>query len=169
MADIEKSVKSSVESLKKQLKETTAAFENLQADEANLVSKIEKKKQEFERAEKRLKSLQGVRPAYMDEYERIERELVGIYETYMEKFRNLAYLENQLDDFNKEEQDRLVETEESLKRMQNRLREEELNLLRGEKERGSGNLRPNRPSGMTKSFRINTISKTDFIRRINER
>ena len=126
-----------------------AAFENLQADEANLVSKIDKKKQEFERAEKRLKSLQGVRPAYMDEYERIEKDLVGIYETYMEKFRNLAYLEQQLDDYNREEQDKFVETEESLKRMQNRLREEELNLLRGEKESGSGNFRPSRPAGMT--------------------
>jgi clusterin-associated protein 1 len=146
--DIEKSVKSSVENLKKQLKETLSAFENLQADESNLVSKIEKKKQEFERAEKRLKSLQGVRPAYMDEYERIEKELVGIYGNYMEKFRNLAYLEQQLDDYNREEQDKFVETEESLKRMQNRLREEELNLLRGENDASSNTLRPARPAGM---------------------
>lgn len=132
-----------------------SAFDNLQADESNLVSKIEKKKIEFDRAEKRLKSLQGVRPAYMDEYERIENDLVGIYETYMDKFRNLAFLENQLDDYNRDEQEKYNETEDALKRMQNRLREEELNILRGDKGGGleggdSGSFgRPSRPAGTT--------------------
>ena len=151
--DIEKSVKTSVETLKKQLKETLSAFENLQADESNLISKIEKKKIEFDRAEKRLKSLQGVRPAYMDEYERIEKDLIGLYETYMDKFRNLAFLEQQLDDYNRDEQEKFNETEDALKRMQNRLREEELNLLRGDKGSGAdnssfGSIRPSRPAGM---------------------
>eukprot|EP00842_Homolaphlyctis_polyrhiza_P003322 jgi/Hompol1/3991/HPOL_006869-RA len=119
---------------------TKTGMENLRADETNLLSKIEKKKVELDRAEKRLKSLQGVRPAYMDEYEKIEVDLSKLYETYMEKFRNLTFLEQQLDEYNREEQDKHEETESSLKRMQSRLREEELRLLRGEKEveKGSG-------------------------------
>ncbi|KAJ3303207.1 Clusterin-associated protein 1 [Kappamyces sp. JEL0829] len=149
---IEKDVNEAVDALQEKLKATLHAFENLQADEANLVAKIEKKKQEYDRAEKRLRSLQGVRPAYMDEYEKIEAELVKVYEVYMEKFRNLAYLEQQLDEYNREEQNRFDETESSLRRMQNRLREEELELLRGEKQNGSfGSLRPNRPAGADES------------------
>jgi clusterin-associated protein 1 len=144
---IEKEVITQVEHLGEKLTQTTLAFENLQADEANLIAKIEKKKQEFDRAEKRFKSLQGVRPAYMDEYEKIEIEMVTVYERYMEKFRNLAFLEQQLDEYNREEQNRFDETESSLKRMQNRMREEELSLLRGEKNESLGSLRPNRPAG----------------------
>ena len=144
---MEKAVGDAVEKLRDDISITKNALENLSADETNLLAKIEKKKLELDRAEKRLKSLQGVRPAYMDEYERIESELAKLYETYMQKFRNITFLEQQLDEYYREEQDRFEETESSLKRMQNRLREEELRLLRGEKENSKG--RPQRPTGST--------------------
>lgn len=54
-------------------------MDGLRADETNLFAKIEKKKQELDRADKRLKSLQGVRPAYMDEYEKIEVDLIKVF------------------------------------------------------------------------------------------
>jgi len=38
------------------------------------------------------------RPAYMDEYEKLEEELQQVYDDYMLKFRNQAYLENILDE-----------------------------------------------------------------------
>ena len=50
------------------------------------------------------------RPAYMDEYERLEEDLQKLYDSYMIRFRNLAFLEQQLDDHNKVEQDRLEVT-----------------------------------------------------------
>lgn len=65
----------------------------------------------------------------------------------MERFRNLAFLEQQLDEHNKEEQNKFEETESSLKRMQSRLQEQEIRLLREEKDVGERKLRPNRPSG----------------------
>ena len=37
--------------------------------------KLEKKKADIDRCQKRLKSLQGVRPAFMDEFERLEADL----------------------------------------------------------------------------------------------
>jgi clusterin-associated protein 1 len=82
----------------------------------------------------------------MDEYEKIEAELVKVYEQYMERFRNLTFLELQLDEYNREEQDKFEETESSLKRMQSRLQEQELRLLREDKD-GDRNSRTNRPSG----------------------
>lgn len=38
------------------------------------------------------------RPAFMDEYERLEEELQECYESYMVKFRCLAYLERLLEE-----------------------------------------------------------------------
>ena len=42
----------------------------------------------------------------MDEYEKIEEELQKQYETYVEKFRNLSFLESQLEDYHRLEQER---------------------------------------------------------------
>jgi len=80
---------------------------NLASDEANLELKVEKKKQDLERNQKRLKALANVRPAFMDEYERLEVELTKQYEMYMEKHCNLAYLEHLLEQHHKIEQGKL--------------------------------------------------------------
>ncbi|KAI8610157.1 Clusterin-associated protein-1-domain-containing protein [Chytriomyces sp. MP71] len=160
LRSMEQAVMGAIEALKAQIAETRAGLEGLAADEHNLVAKIEKRKSELERAEKRLKSLQGVRPAYMDEYEKIEVELVKLYEVYMDKFRNLAYLEQQLDEHDRIEQDKFEETEQSLKKMQTRLREEEMQLLRGDKEiHESVTGRPNRPHA---AGRRDRMKKTDM-------
>ncbi|KAI8916949.1 Clusterin-associated protein-1-domain-containing protein [Powellomyces hirtus] len=134
---MESSVKSSIRALVELNTTTRTTLANLAADESNLISKIDKKKIELERAQKRLLSLQSVRPAYMDEYERIEKDLGALYNAYMEKFRNVTYLEQQLDEHNRVEQDKFEETEESLKKMQMKLQEEEMRLLRGDKDLGS--------------------------------
>ncbi len=56
-----------------------AQLDELERNEKTLDSKIEKKKQELERNEKRLSTLQSVRPPYMDELERLQGELNGLY------------------------------------------------------------------------------------------
>lgn len=42
----------------------------------------------------------------MDEYEKLEEDLQKLYEVYMEKFRNLTYLEAQQEEYNRAEQDK---------------------------------------------------------------
>merc|ERR1719301_176358 len=108
--------------------------DEFQKDEKSLEGKIKKKKQELERCKKRLSSLTSVRPAFMDEYEKMEMDLEKYYEQYVSRFRNLDYLEHELDLLNKEEQEKMEENERALKKMQKRLREEEWLLLRGEDE-----------------------------------
>ena len=54
-------------------------MDNISSDEANLQAKIEKRKSELERNQKRLKSLESVRPAFMDEYESLEKDLQELY------------------------------------------------------------------------------------------
>ena len=110
----------------------------LQEDEDSLNEKISKKQADLDRCKKRLKDLENVRPAFMDEFEKLEKELSKIYGTYVEKFRNVEYLEHQLEQYNKEEQEKLEESEKNLRRMQKRLKEEELKILRGEQEGDTG-------------------------------
>merc|ERR1712070_941720 len=112
----------------------------LQEDEESLQEKIQKKQADLDRCKKRLKDLENVRPAFMDEFEKLEKELVKIYGTYVEKFRNVEYLEHQLEQYNQAEQDKLEESERNLRRMQKRLKEEELKILRGEHEGDGGEI-----------------------------
>lgn len=108
---------------------------NVVSDESSLDNKIEKKKEELERYRKRLQTLQSVRsvhklvesklsiqrnghmsswlpppsqsrPAFMDEYEKIEEDLQKQYDIYVEKFMNLCFLESQLEDYHRMEQER---------------------------------------------------------------
>ena len=95
--------------------EQTAQMEqmlgNVQQDEANLQSKIDKKKTELDRQQKRLQSLQTVRPAFMDEFERLEEELSAHYHYYLQNHRNLAYLESELEKIEFAEQARARDPE----------------------------------------------------------
>ena len=108
-----------------------SALANLQGDEANLQQRIDKKRAELDRHEKRFASLKAVRPAFMDEYERLEAELAGQYAMYVQAWRNLSYLESELDEINGEEEDAMRENDRQMQMMQKRLREEELRVLRG--------------------------------------
>ncbi|XP_078692870.1 clusterin-associated protein 1-like isoform X1 [Branchiostoma floridae x Branchiostoma belcheri] len=133
--EIEKHLKVSIRAVEQEIKKTEHMLNNVASDEANLDAKISKKKLELERNRKRLQTLQSVRPAFMDEYERLEEDLQKQYESYLQKFRNLGYLEQQLEEHNRAEQDKfelnwggeqdqLKETENSLKRMQTLLKTE---------------------------------------------
>jgi clusterin-associated protein 1 len=69
----------------------------LKLDEGELLNKLTRRKQELERAEKRLKGIENVKPEYQEEYERLEMELEKFYSIYVEKFTNIDYLEYELD------------------------------------------------------------------------
>ncbi|KAG4093550.1 Clusterin-associated protein-1-domain-containing protein [Neocallimastix lanati (nom. inval.)] len=134
LSSMETDVNQALLHIQQKLTETQLKLENLSADEINLKGKIQKRKVELDRAEKRLKSLKSVRPTFMEDYEKLEEDLKGLYQEYMDKYRNLTYLEQQLEEYNRQEQDKSDENELNLKRMQNKLREEEWKMLRGEKE-----------------------------------
>ncbi|MGH0173666.1 UNVERIFIED_CONTAM: hypothetical protein FKN15_075352 [Acipenser sinensis] len=128
--DTEKALRAAVKEALEHVQKTKDTLDNVASDEANLEAKIEKKKLELERNQKRLQTLQSVRPAFMDEYEKIEEDLQKQYETFVDKFRNLCYLEQQLEDYHRVEQERFEETENTLRMMQNKLREEEKRLMK---------------------------------------
>lgn len=51
----------------------------------------------MERHKKRLQTLKKIRPAFMEEFEKLEEELKYLYQSYVVKFRNAAFLENVLE------------------------------------------------------------------------
>jgi clusterin-associated protein 1 len=101
------------------LEQLKTMSEELQRDEKGLEQRIKKKRQELDRCRKRMQSLADVRPAFMDEYEQLEQSLERYYEQYVGRFRNLDYLEHEVDTLNREETERIEENDRALKRMQN--------------------------------------------------
>lgn len=131
-AGIERNIREQISLLGDNLADLERLRDEADRESKNLKSKIDRKSTELERAEKRLKSLKKVKPAFLDEYEGLETELKAIYETYLERFRNLHYLEGELRHYHLAEMEKKRETDKQLKRMQNRLREEEMRILRGD-------------------------------------
>uniref|UniRef100_A0A7S0JHU3 Clusterin-associated protein 1 n=1 Tax=Calcidiscus leptoporus TaxID=127549 RepID=A0A7S0JHU3_9EUKA len=132
VASMQKQINRMVEDAAVQAEQMDRMLGNLSQDEANLQQKIDKKKTELDRHQKRLQSLQTVRPAFMDEYEQLESELSAQYAQYVMNWRNLSYLESELDAINLQEAEKIAESDRQLRLMQRRLREEELKILRGQ-------------------------------------
>ena len=103
----------------------TYNIENVASNEANLEAKIEKKKVELERNQKRLATLKKVRPAFMDEYEKLEDELRKLYEEYIVKFRCMTHLEQQIEEYERVEQEKMKERHMATKKILERMRQDE--------------------------------------------
>lgn len=123
--EVEKGVSASRSQVENEIKKTVAMLENIASDEANLEAKIDKKRGELERNEKRLSTLQSVRPAYMDDFERYEDEYRELHEAYMVRFRNQAFLEAMFTEYCKTELEKNEESEMTLKKMAEQINEDE--------------------------------------------
>ncbi|CAK83320.1 unnamed protein product (macronuclear) [Paramecium tetraurelia] len=94
-------IKTCIDSILKQqeknIQNMSMYVSGLERDQKQIDEKIKRKTKELEQAEKRLKGMTSVKPAYQEEYDRQEYELEKLYQIYVEKFRNLVYLEHVLD------------------------------------------------------------------------
>ena len=131
---IDKCIRDIISSHKESLVQMEKMVENLKADESTLEQKIKRKSDELERARKRLDSIQGVRPAFMDEYEQLEKELERLYMIYVEGVRNLDYLENEMDEYNRKELEKKEESEKKLAELRSKLQDKELREITGKDE-----------------------------------
>ncbi|XP_053681772.1 clusterin-associated protein 1 [Sabethes cyaneus] len=96
LATVEKVIKSAISTLESKLVSSRATLESLKAENANLLSKIQRKSSELERSRQRLQALQKVRPAYLEEFEKLEIELKNLYEQYIIRIRCVDALKSQL-------------------------------------------------------------------------
>jgi hypothetical protein len=60
----------------------------------------------------------------MDDYEKLQWELQELYTVYLERFRNLEYLEMELDHLDRAEQEKMEDADRHLKKMQRKMRDE---------------------------------------------
>ncbi len=119
------------------MNEMEDTVKQLKLDEAELDSKIKRRKQELERSEKRLKGFDNVKPEYQEEYERLEAELERFYSIYVEKFANIDYLEYELDKYNLQEVKRKKEDEAVIINLQmNQRKAEDQEIFNDDEDRG---------------------------------
>ena len=134
---IEKCIRDLVGGQEQQMGQMSEMIENLKQDERELENKIQRRAAELERSNKRLKSIEQVRPEFMDEYEKLEQEIEKYYNMYIEKFRNLDYLEHQLDTYNKKEMEKRKENQKALKKIQEKYKIEEFKIINEGNEDGN--------------------------------
>jgi clusterin-associated protein 1 len=97
---IEKCIRNIIDTQTRKMEEMKETVKALRQDEAELMNKIQRRRVELERADKRLKGIENVKPEYQEEYERLEQELERFYNVYVEKYTNIDYLEHELDLYN---------------------------------------------------------------------
>ncbi len=134
---IEKCIRDLVGGQSQQMDQMNEMISNLRQDEKELENKIQRRAAELERTDKRLKGIEQVRPEFMDEYEKLEQEIERYYSQYIEKFRNLDYLEYQLDEYNKREIEKKKENQKALRKIQEKYKVEEYKTFNEGNEDGN--------------------------------
>ncbi|CAD8140091.1 unnamed protein product [Paramecium octaurelia] len=116
------------------IEEMSKYVSGLEREQKQIDEKIKRKTKELEQAEKRLKGMTSVKPAYQEEYDRQEYELEKLYQIYVEKFRNLVYLEHVLDALNRQEEIKQKKAQQQLVGFQTQIQKDIETDLKGEDE-----------------------------------
>ncbi|KAI6215856.1 Clusterin-associated protein 1 [Aphelenchoides besseyi] len=122
--DVEQILRKMVAETNEQQSDFREKLNSLSSDEQTFDRKIEQRQREYDQLQKRLVKLQSLRPPYMDEYENYELQLKGLYREYVIQFRNLAYLQEQLENMEKAELERSHEAERSMRLAVEKMRHE---------------------------------------------
>ncbi|XP_050455339.1 clusterin-associated protein 1 [Cataglyphis hispanica] len=124
-SEIEAALKDVIANTHKEIDETKKQIDNVKDTEQNLDARIERRRTELDRNQKRLHTLKKVRPAFMEEFEKLEIELRALYNDYLQKFRYLAYLEHLYEDAAKAEQERFERRQAATKKQLEQMRAED--------------------------------------------
>lgn len=107
--EVERLLKGSVQMMSQEMTKLNGMIDSVQSNLASLDGKIEKRKGDLDRSQKRLLTLKKVRPAFMDEFEQLQTELSQVYKVYVNRFRCLAFLQNRIEEMNREDSERKAE------------------------------------------------------------
>ena len=132
MDALARSIRAAAGAAKAKQEAVAERFKAIAADEEHLRKKISKKQDELDRKGQRLSDLKDSRPAYMDEYEALENELRHKYELYLERTRNLSYLERELDSYQLKEAAQFDEAAKSLAQLRSKIQKENDHRLLGD-------------------------------------
>eukprot|EP00817_Percolomonadidae_sp_ATCC50343_P004676 CAMPEP_0117423704 /NCGR_PEP_ID=MMETSP0758-20121206/4267_1 /TAXON_ID=63605 /ORGANISM="Percolomonas cosmopolitus, Strain AE-1 (ATCC 50343)" /LENGTH=389 /DNA_ID=CAMNT_0005207037 /DNA_START=342 /DNA_END=1511 /DNA_ORIENTATION=- len=107
-------------------------IDQMKDDEAKLTKQKKRLETELESSKNRLNRNKYVRPQFMDQYDARVKELQVLYTTYVDRYRNLKYLENELEKYRLAEEEIMEENNRELAYMRKKLHEEEIRYMRGE-------------------------------------
>lgn len=93
---MEKYLKNSISSLNQKLSSSKSTLETSKTEKNAVNSKLERKTADLERSKQRLDALQKIRPAFLEEFERLEGELKALFEQYFVRIRCLDALRLQI-------------------------------------------------------------------------
>lgn len=96
LSSIEKTLKNSISALQNKLQTAKNYLEVSRSEKNNINSKLQRKTAELERSRQRLQALQKVRPAYLEEFERLEGDLKTLYSQYIVRIRCVDALKAQI-------------------------------------------------------------------------
>ncbi|KAH7636607.1 clusterin associated protein 1 [Dermatophagoides farinae] len=114
---IESQIRQSIRQLQQDIVDMQQRKQNVDRDNDDINGKIEKKQSELNRNKKRLQTLHAQRPGYQDELEKIEQEIVGLYDDYVTSSRCLYFLEQKLEEFEELERLKIEERNKEIKQM----------------------------------------------------
>jgi len=119
---IEKRIISILQNQQNTLDQLDDHISQLKNKSVELEEEIRVKQIEYERAEKRLESLNNAKPAHFNEMRQLEAELSQVYRIYVEKIRNHDFLGNQLEKYHSLEEERNKNIDKELKAIQDNMR-----------------------------------------------
>nr|XP_057934354.1 clusterin-associated protein 1-like [Doryrhamphus excisus]XP_057934356.1 clusterin-associated protein 1-like [Doryrhamphus excisus] len=122
ITETEKALRHAIKEVLESVEKTKAMLRNVVSDVSSLDAKKEKKNWQLEMNQRRLQTLQSVRPLFMDEYEKIEEQLEEQYKVQVENFANYYFLESQREKHLKQE--KMFEEENARKRMMQQLKKD---------------------------------------------
>jgi len=128
---IERSIVTQINNASEDIDRLQKQIQNFEKDEKNLSKKLLRKTAELERVKKQLQNLKQMELPFMAEQNQLEEELRHIYESYIETYRSLSWLDNEVLVYRETELLKKTEADRQLKRMQKRLREEQRRQDRG--------------------------------------
>jgi clusterin-associated protein 1 len=96
LSSVEKLLRHAISNLKNQIENGKVTLDSQVTDKVTLDSKIQRKQSELERSSHRLQTLQKIRPAYLEEFEKIEVQMKDLYTQYTMKIRCYDALKNML-------------------------------------------------------------------------
>lgn len=96
LANVEKYLKNSIFSMNQKLNSSKSTLESSKTEKNAVSAKLDRKTADLERSKQRLDALQKIRPAFLEEFERLEGELKGLFEQYFIRVRCLDALRVQI-------------------------------------------------------------------------
>lgn len=96
LSNVEKYLKNSIFSMNQKLNSSKSSLETSKTEKTAVSAKLDRKTADLERSKQRLDALQKIRPAFLEEFERLEGELKGLFEQYFIRVRCLDALRVQI-------------------------------------------------------------------------